>query len=300
MEEVGGELNLFLPFKQSDFIDVSVRFAGEHWVERFNRIISRHSVTYLTQEAYEGHADLFHLQTSIIFGLSVLRSMGNHEEPTLISVLSERDRKRKTGGTRDTVAIWPFPKNHLSINPDVYVPEPVTITMDDAVPAAGASGRPVLFIVCCDLSSEQKLNNALMEELESGALSPVVLDIRENRMIAGFKTVFGALELCETATKIMSKPFQQKLLVRLSMHVGPLRINADEVRQKLSGDAIDIALRLHELSTPGVIHATGIVAAIVALEGKKYSFDYTDTLSTKGDAKALDVFKVHIHQLVPG
>jgi class 3 adenylate cyclase len=139
----------------------------------------------------------------------------------------------------------------------------------------------------------------MMDELDSGAHSPVVLDIRKDRIIAGFKTVIGVLEFCETAIKIMSKPFQQKFSFRMSLHVGPLRINTDEVRQELSGDAIDIAQRLHELAMPGAIHATGIVAAILALEGKKYSFDYTDTLSTAGDAKALDVFKVQIHQLVP-
>ena len=35
MEEVGGELNLFLPFNQTDFLNASVRFAGKDWEERF-------------------------------------------------------------------------------------------------------------------------------------------------------------------------------------------------------------------------------------------------------------------------
>ena len=59
VEEVGGELNLFLPFKQSDFIAASVRFAGEEWVQRFERLVNKYPVTYMTQESYEGHADLF-------------------------------------------------------------------------------------------------------------------------------------------------------------------------------------------------------------------------------------------------
>jgi len=298
LEEVGGELNLFLPFKQSDFIDVSVRFAGEQWVERFERLVNKYPVTYLTQEAYEGHADLFLLQTSIIFGLSVLRSMGNHEEPTLISVLSERDRKRKTGGTRDTVALWPFQKNHVTVNPDVFLRDAPEITMEEPPPPILASDRPVLYFVCCDLSLDSKLNTALLSEMESSSLPPVVLHLRSEYMVAGFKTIFSAMEFCEMASKILTKPFQQKVTVRISLHVGPLRIDTEEIKQVLSGDVIDVIERLHKLALPGSIHATGIVAAILALDGKKYSFDYVDTLEIPGDAKALDVFKVHKHQVV--
>ncbi|MDH4090326.1 MAG: TRAFs-binding domain-containing protein [Cyclobacteriaceae bacterium] len=298
MEEVGGELNLFLPFKQSDFIDVSVRFAGEHWVERFTRLVNKYPVTYLTQEAYEGHADLFLLQTSIIFGLSVLRSLGNHEEPTLISVLSERDRKRKMGGTRDTVALWPFQKNHVTVNPDVFLNDAPEITPEQPLPLQPVSDRPVLYFVCCDFSSDNKLNTALLSEMETSSLPPVVLDMREDYMVAGFKTLFSAIEFCEVVSKTLTKPFQKTVTVRISMHVGPLRINAGETKQKLSGDAIEIVERLHKLALPGSIHATGIVAAILALEGKKYTFDYVDTLPVPGNAKALDVFKVHKHHVV--
>ncbi len=300
MEEVGGELNLFLPFKRSDFIDVSVRFAGEHWVDRFTRLADKYPVTYLTQEAYEGHADLFLLQTSIIFGLSVLRSLGNHEEPTLISVLSELDRKRKTGGTRDTVALWPFQKNHITVNPDVFLSDAPEITLEEPAPVQSVSDRPVLYFVCCDFSSDKKLNAALLAEMESSSLPPVVLDLREDYLVAGFKTLFSAIEFCEVVSKILTKPFQKTVTVRISMHVGPLRIDTEVTKQKLAGDAIDIVERLHKLALPGVIHATGIVAAILALEGKKYSFDYVDTLPVQGDAKDLDVFKVHKHQVVGG
>jgi hypothetical protein len=38
----------------------------------------------------------------------------------------------------------------------------------------------------------------------------------------------------------------------------------------------------------------------LALENKKYSFDYIDTLPTPGEAKDLDVFRVHVHHhMVP-
>lgn len=299
MEELGGELNLFLPFKQSDFIEASVRFAGEGWVERFTRLVNKYPVTYMTQGTYDGHADLFLLQTGIIFGQSILRSLSNHQEPTLISVLSERDQKRKTGGTRDTVGLWPYPKNHLTVNPDMYISGPVEPILDEIPSQQPVSNRPVLYVICCDLASDDKLNKALLHEMESGSLpAPIVLDIKDDHLLAGFKTVFGAMELCEAASKIMVRPFQQTSTVRMSLHVGPVHINPEVVKQELTGDVINMIERLHKLTLPGSTYATSVVAAVMALESKKYSFDYIDTLATPGEAKDLDVFRVHVHHAI--
>ena len=299
MEELDGELNLFLPFRQSDFIEASVRFAGEGWVERFNRLVNKYPVTYMSQGTYDGHADLFLLQTGIIFGQSILRSLSNHQEPTLLSVLSESDNKRKTGGTRDTVGLWPYPKNHISVNPDVFFSNSIAPVLEEKQEFQPVSDRPVLYVVCCDLASDEKLNNALMNEMESGSLpQPIVLDIKDDHMMAGFKTVFGAMELCEAISKIMVRPFQHTSNIRTSLHVGPIHINPEIVKQELSGDVINMIERLHKLTLRGSIYATSVVAAVLALESKKFSFDYIDTLSTPGEAKDLDVFKVHVHHSI--
>jgi tetratricopeptide (TPR) repeat protein len=299
MEELGGELNLFLPFAQAEFIEASVRFAGEGWVERFNRIVNKYPVTYMTQGTYEGHADLFLLQTEIIFGQSILRSLSNHQEPTLLSVLSERDNKRKTGGTRDTVGLWPYPKNHVSVNPDVFFSNSTETILEERQEFQPVSNRPVLYVVCCDLASDDKLNKALMHEMESGSLpQPIVLDVKDDHIMAGFKTVFGAMELCEAVSKIMVRSFQQTSNVRMSLHVGPVHINPETVKQELSGDVISMIERLHKLTLPGSIYSTSVVAAVLALESKKYSFDYIDTLATPGEAKDLDVFRVHVHHSI--
>ena len=298
MEEAGGELNLFLPFKQEDFIAASVRFAGEEWVQRFTRLVNKYPVTYLTQDSYDGHADLFALQITIIFGLSVLRGLGNHQEPTLVTVLSERDRKRRTGGTRDTLALWPFQKNHVTINPDVFLYDASLPEKEQPPPPQTISDRPVLYLVCCDFDSEDKVYTTLLSEMESSSLPPVALDIRDNRMFAGFKTIFSAMEFCELITKTVIRPFQQKITVRISLHVGPVRIKPEVIKQQLSGEIVDMTEQLYELTLPGSTYATGIVAAVLALDTKKYSFDYIDTLTTEGTAKDLDIFKVRIHHAV--
>jgi len=297
MEEAGGELNLFLPFKQDDFIESSVKFAGEAWVERFYRLVNKYPVTYLTQESYEDHPDLFSLQTSIIFGLSMVRSNGHHQEPNLMTVLSERDQRRKQGGTRDTVSLWPNPKTHISINPDIFVPGlPMKAEVAGPDGKPSRSDRPVLYFVCCDLSTESKLNISLRSAMETSSLPPILADANDTaHLIAGFKTIFSAMEFCELVNRTMVRPFQQKSIVRISLHVGPYPVQGSIIYQSLSGQLIENLLRLHKLTAPGAIYATAIFAAVLALNKDKYAFDYIDTLQTDGIARPLDVYRVNIH-----
>lgn len=295
MEEEGGEVNLYLPFRQDDFIESSVRFAGEQWVERFLRLVNKHQVTFLTQEEYDHHPDLFNLTTGILFGLSCLRSAANAKEPALITLLSERDASRKVGGARETLELWPYPKNRVVINPDLLVPD----TGSNAVPAVTApspapvNNRPVLYLVACDLGAEEKSTEALVEELESSVTPATAFDLGAHRLIAGFTSAFSAMAFCRLVIRTLKNPFHQKDTYRISLHVGPVRI-ADTIKQSLSGDTIATLEKLHAITVPGAVCATSMMAAILALEPKKYTFDYIDTVSSEGSAKALDVFKVGV------
>jgi len=297
MEEVGGELNLFLPFNQADFLDASVRFAGMEWEERFLRLVNKYPVTYVTDESYEDHADLFLLQSNILFGSSVLRATANHMEPTLISVLSERDQKKKMGGTRDTLALWPFKRNYVNINPDVFLNQSPNFVSEPTAVINVAPTRPVLYVVACNFSSEEKWTTMLLAEIESDGLPLTVLDQRPGHMVAGFKTILSAMEFCEMVRKISTRTIQKMNTIRISLHVGPLRIIPDVTRQQLAGEVITVVERIYQLTPSGTIYATALVAAVLALQGNKYSFDFIDTL-TMSDKKSMDVFKVQTTQIV--
>ena len=77
----------------------------------------------------------------------------------------------------------------------------------------------------------------------------------------------------------------------MSLRVGPQYIVPDVTEQQLSGEVITTLEKVHQLTPPGTIYATALVAAVLALEGNKYSFDFIDTLVTEGK-KNMDVFKV--------
>jgi hypothetical protein len=290
MEEHGGEVNLYLPFRKEDFITSSVSFAGDHWVERFNRLVEKHSVTMVTPDAYENHPDLFNLTTGILFGLSCLRSVSSHKEPHLLTVLSERDPSRRTGGVRETLQLWPYPKNRMSINPDQYVPEVPGASGVSASQQADSTHRPVLYLVCCDLGTDEKQKAAVLQELYESGTPPSAVDVRDGYLVAGFRTIFRAMDFSTFAMKTFVKPFRQESTIRVSFHVAPIAIG-ENINQSLSGDAITTLTNLHVITLPGSYYATSMFAAVLALEPKKYSFYYVDTIPA-GAAKDLDIFRV--------
>lgn len=292
MEEAGGEVNLVLPFREADFIESSVAFAGQQWIDRYLRLVNKHQVTYLTQEPYENHPDLFNLTANIVFGLSALRSASNHAEPHLLTVLSERDLSQKTGGVRDTLSLWPYPKNRVTINPDIYV------MAESSESGAGTSSReafdrPVLFLVCCNLLDE-KFRTDLTEKLETASIAPVATMFSEKELVAGFRTVVGAMEFCEIIAKTGIRPFQTTSPIRVSLHVGPVRLNTAIVNQSLSGESLQTLMRLHAITLPGSIYTTAFVASVLSLEINKYNFDYVDTVPNDPPSKDIDIFKIRM------
>ncbi|MCU0368984.1 MAG: hypothetical protein MUF39_09150, partial [Cyclobacteriaceae bacterium] len=166
MIEEGAELHILMPFEREEFIHTSLLFAGDEWVTRFKNIIDKHPVTYLTKDKYGGNDDLFALLGKFIFGSAVLRSHIYHQEPNLLTVLSEFDLKQKSGGTRDTIQMWPYPLKHININPDsMFRPEEIQKSDTPAIKSdiPKIEFRPVLYMAYIDLVN---LNPVEKEKIE--------------------------------------------------------------------------------------------------------------------------------------
>ena len=312
LEELGGEVNLFLPFSQKDFLDASVSFAGGQWTERFQRLVNKYPVTYLTEEPHAGHADLFGLQTSILFGLSHLRSLATHGEPYLITVMSERDQQRKAGGTRDTVGLWPNPQRHININPDVYVP--IAVMKEEPASTGVQSNRtdrPVLYFVAFDLSADDPTGENALNHLTNASLPPAVTWRSGQEMVAGFRQLLGAMEFVShvltTASPVHPAP-------RVTLHVGPFPLHrvagiehyprTEEGGTEKSPIAVLEQLTdIHHFTPSGSVYASGALAALLALDNTRYKLSFIDTLREidKRPIHPIDVFSVallHLSKLV--
>lgn len=136
--ELGGEVNIIIPFNRDDFLETSVNFAGKSWVDRFEKIENSQEITYLSKERCESADVLFEFLGKVLIGSGVMRSSLFHDQPYLLTVASEIDTTLKAGGTNSIRKLWPYSSNILNINPDLYVnqgiPNPAAQQSSENVP----------------------------------------------------------------------------------------------------------------------------------------------------------------------
>lgn len=272
LAEQNGEVNIFVPFALEDFLNVSVRFAGDEWVDRFQALTSRFRITMLTKEDYLGYNDLFTLQSKIIFGASMIRSAQYHTQPHLLTVLSGVDLKRAEGGTRDTLRFWPTSFNHVNINPDLFLPtHSVAEVIPSQQPPLPTINRPVLYLILAEAShlnslQQDKINQLLKQRVEEEPDSYSSLEIGENILVA-----------CNTETtmietvKLLKGFLQTAQGLKITLHAGPALREGDTVK----GETIEILKALCTYSPRGAISASGHVAALLALDTQNFLIEYS-------------------------
>jgi len=296
----GGELNIWLPFAKEDFVEESVRFAGGNWVERFEQLSSRYPVKYITHEPYAGYDDLFTFQNRVIFGSAVIRGAMNHTEPTLITVLSETDLKRKEGGTRDTLSLWPFPSRYININPDNYysansIP-PVTAKAVRQKPTYPAIDRPVLYGVVADLPSlapaeQQKAWADLIDNLDLSILAPVTIEV-DKILTVSFRSILGAIDLAKAILRETKSHFLSDKL-RISMYASTAHLEPEGKGKRLSKEVRSRIHGLHALVPSGAVYAFARFSSALSLDVNHYTVDYAGVVTADWFPEPLEIFRVN-------
>lgn len=100
------QTQIVLPFATPDFIETSVRFAGEGWVRRFERVLAAATrVVIATEETFRGDDVLFEHAANLIQGMAFLRAKELASLPLMLTVL-DRDAVGRVGGTAATADTW--------------------------------------------------------------------------------------------------------------------------------------------------------------------------------------------------
>jgi len=297
MAEEGREVNIFLPFAKSDFIKTSVEFAGNDWVNRFDALLERFPVNYLSHESYEGFDDIFPFQTKIIFGAATLRSESYHDEPTLLTVLSDVDLQRKEGGTRHTVGLWPFPKHYSNINPDIFVTDKTILTTPgEGKPALPKStlNRPVLYLAYFDLSevsAKEKILNYHKEDIDEMG-TYMIYEPDNSALLAAFTTESAAIEFVRYVTEVMKSLRNPSF--KISLHAGPAYIESIENsnEKRLTGKTIQQVKEMNAFTAKASIFSSAQFATLLALEGKMFTIDYAGIFVLPSDQQKMFIFKI--------
>jgi class 3 adenylate cyclase len=308
MAELGGEVNIFIPFDTKDFIKTSLAFAGEHWVQRFQSLVEKFPIHFVTHEGYSGFDDLFAFQSKMIFGSAVMRATSNHEEPTLLTVLSEVDLKRKEGGTRDTIRLWPFQRNHVNINPDIYtaslnIETPVVTPVPSPPSAVTEINRPVLYLAYCDLTGislleREKVLKAIHVKIEDVAIPVKAFSLEGDSFLVAYETEMAVMEFVSDIFNSI-KALKQAGGIRMALHAGPVYITTESNIEDISiaGETVEIVRQIGKLTPTGSICATSHFSSLLALETKKYSLDYSGVLAKDSRGEGVTVYRVGIKNI---
>lgn len=266
MEEGGGEVNIFLPFRKEDFLETSVRFAGESWVARFEKLLQNHAVHQLTNGGYQGNDDLFSFHGRVLFGLAILRGRMLHTEPHLVTVLAEWDRTLKEGGTRDLIKLWPFPSRMQNIDPSKL---PSSALSRQGVAQQSHKENPnrfVLYMVAVSFSGPLMQEAIRLVTNMQAGLGPEMkgMQVDDHAIVAGFSTSYRAFVFAkELISAIAHKSPQTKY--RLGLHAGPVYVHAAE-GPDLTGDHATILKNIFLLAGDDVTCASEPFAASLVLD----------------------------------
>lgn len=270
MEEEGGELNIFIPFRKKDFVRESVSFAGENWTARFEKLMEKHPVNYITQEAYDHHTDLFSMQSKVVLGSTLFRRSLTHSDAFLISVLSDFDFTRMEGGTRDNISLWPFRDKLINISPNNYLTNAGAGDKASTLPnrELPSTVRPALYTLVVD---SEKDKAALFEKItgafEEAVVPPLASCIEMDKLIAGFSALRPLWDFIHLLKKTKGVVAEQ---LRLSINGGPIELDdyheKDTIQYKvMKGAHLDAAIYAHQFCDPGACIALSPIAYELAL-----------------------------------
>jgi len=294
MAEEGGEVHVLMPFSKDDFIHTSLLFAGEHWVKRFEDLLDKFPITFITTDNYGGNDDLFSLLGKIIFGSAVLRSQMYHQEPYLLTVLSELDMKRMEGGTRDTIRMWPYPQKHTNINPDtMYTPA-------DIVPAVSSAprkempviaDRPVLYMACIELADllpmeKERIEKSVNSLVEEQQVLSKIFKVIDDSIIIALDSEISLLDIVRTIWN-STAPFKPEKPIRIALHVAPVNTNSDADEKNFR-----FIKAIGQYAPKGSVCSSTGFAAVLALHPKKFQLNYLGVIQLVDEVESNGLYKV--------
>lgn len=313
MQDAGYQTQIVLPFPQADYVESSVRFAGDVWVERFERVVARANRVFVaTEEAFNGDDVLFEHASNLIQGMAFLRARELSTQPLLLTVL-EKDLPERVGGTAATARYWTQIGGQIA-NVDIAALRgaagPVAAPSSaPAVPEASAAKRSLRSLLFADISGYTRVPEQYAPRFAEMFLGTCksILDALEHRPVHvnthgdGLFLVFdlpsqaaefaGRLQQAMSAFDWASLGLAAETGARIALHTGPLFRVFDPVTERFTfyGTHVNRTARLEPVVQPRQIFATEeFAASLIAEEQVRFTCDYIGTMPLAkrfGDAR---------------
>jgi len=318
MQDAGMQTQIVLPFPAADFIKSSVGFAGNGWIERFERVIAKATrVVLATEEGFLGDDVLFEHAANLIQGMAYLRAMELSAQPLMLTVL-ERGAAESVGGTAATARNWlkkggrvenidvAALRGGTSANPPVNAAARGSVPPESLQPAKKRSLKSLLF---ADISGFSRMPEQYAPDFAEMFLGTCkrILDSLEHQEVHanthgdGLFLVFDLpSHAAEFAVRLQNAigeidwptlGLTAETGVRIALHTGPIFRIFDPVTARFTfyGTHVNRTARVEPVVQPRHIFVTEeFAASLVAEDQDRFTCDYIGTMKLPkkfGDAR---------------
>ena len=284
----GAELELVFPFRLDEFREISVRPAGEAWIERFERCLGRaRSRTFATDDSYLGDEYLFTYATWLGTGLALQRTRSLDTEVRQVAIWDGDGAGGRLGaaGTAVDVGLW----HSLGLPAEVLTPDGAVI--DPALAPAPASdwiqesrGRVLRALLFGDIKGFSKLIEKQLPAFADKVLGAIARTLERYGSAINFRNTWGdglyvvikdaetaadcALELQRAISELplASLDLPPTLGLRLGGHFGPVFPLFDPVLKQMAfmGSHVSRTARIEPVTPEGMVYVTDAFAAALA------------------------------------
>jgi hypothetical protein len=288
-------LNVVLPFAATDFVEQSVRPAGDDWVPRFQACLAAaKTVRFATEDAYLGDDQLFPYSSSLAMGLASLCARHLNAPLMQLAVWGGDVDDAADERTAADMGAWREAGHPVTVLPtgtDVNV-ERLPAWHRTDVARGRRDTRAMLF---GDIHGFSKLSDAQLP-LFTGTIMGTLGEVarRCQKHIAfvntwgdGIFVVFrdaGRAAACAldmqdamNAIDLVAVGLPETLKLRLGGHLGPVYELDDPVTDRLNyyGAHVSRAARIEPITPEGCVYVTETFAAVLALHNAdQFSCDY--------------------------
>ncbi|MBT5458434.1 MAG: adenylate/guanylate cyclase domain-containing protein, partial [Rhodospirillaceae bacterium] len=294
----GGDYNVVLPFRTDEFIDISVRPGGEHWVGRFQNCLDKAaSVHFATEDSYLGDDHLFAYATRLAMGLALLRARYLDAPVRQIAVWDGRPAAANAAaGTAVDIDMWRgFGFDQLIIDsPASDGASPPTIT-PDAAQSVGRVNRALLFGDVKGFSRLDDRQLPLFVDEVLGAMAATLNNYGDDILFRntwgdGIYLVFADvsqaarcalnLQIAMAGLPLEQLGLPDHIGLRLGGHFGPVYESLDPIVGGVNffGAHVSRAARIEPITPEGCVYVSEPFAAAIALDPtREFTCDYVGT-----------------------
>jgi len=307
----GGELNIWLPFAVESFCEVSVRPAGEQWVQRFYDCIKgANTVTCTTESEFLSDGALFNFCSDVTMGMAIMRANSLHVKPMQLAVW-DHNMSSRSRGTYSNILKWEKLNHSAEIIPSAtIIPKqylhkssgnhPTTLREPHAILFSDVRG----FSKLCDRDILWYYN--VLQPVMAEVIDEFRADVQH--LNTWGDAIYLVIEKASTAAKIaialndaMDKidqtnlNLQEPLLMRIGLHFGPIYKVYDHLMQCYTYSSHDVTktARIEPVTPPGEIFGTEPFVAMLELEGEGWAnFEYAGTITSAKNFGAFRMFHI--------